>query len=270
MRGVARWVLLPPLEAPTACRSDLAAAGTSPELGEEFRPADSAERFSAARTCPPHRGDCERNEQGGSPIVKATRKDGEVMLIPQDEYRDRYLFARDLRKRSTSAEIALWQQLRGRRTHGFKFRRQHVMGPFIVDFVCLERSLVIEVDGGIHRVTEKYDADRTRWLEGRGFRVIRFSNDEVMRDEDAVIQEILKQLAAPPGPFRQTERKHYGFRRSYWRRFVESPGGTPPGLTDRTADGLNGPVPPIWGDRERSEQGGTRQRGPERTKGGLR
>ena len=70
--------------------------------------------------------------------------------------------------------------LRAKRLCGLKFRRQHPMGNYIVDFACLEASLIVEVDGGQHADRQEYDRERTAWLEGRGFRVLRFWNSEVL------------------------------------------------------------------------------------------
>ena len=84
----------------------------------------------------------------------------------------------------------MWQKLRGKQLMGLKFRRQAPIGNYIVDFVCFENGLVIEVDGGQHAEQKEYDAERTRWLETQGFRVIRFWNNEVLAEMDAVIRRI--------------------------------------------------------------------------------
>lgn len=99
--------------------------------------------------------------------------------------------ARELRKSSTPAEQKLWQALRNRNLGGYKFRRQHPMGPFITDFFCAEVGLVIELDGGAHLEQVDYDQVRTDWLEDRGYHVIRFWNDDVLNHLDDVTQEIL-------------------------------------------------------------------------------
>ena len=100
--------------------------------------------------------------------------------------------ARELRKSSTPAEQVLWRYLRNRNLGGFKFRRQHPIGPFIGDFYCAEVRLVVEVDGGVHLEQEEYDRTRTRWLEGQGYQVIRFWNDDVLTKLEDVVQEILR------------------------------------------------------------------------------
>ena len=94
--------------------------------------------------------------------------------------------SRHLRKNLTDAEQALWNILRSRQMSGYKFRRQVPIGPYIVDFVCFEIRLVIEVDGGQHMERENYDAERTAWLEDAEFRVIRFWNNQVLEEIDAV------------------------------------------------------------------------------------
>ena len=110
-------------------------------------------------------------------------------------------FARNLRKTSTDAELRLWLQLKNRNLGGFKFRRQHPIPPYVVDFAWLEQKLIVELDGGQHAEQVVHDARRTDFLGARGFRVIRFWNDEVLRQMDAVVEEILRQLTAPhPGP----------------------------------------------------------------------
>ena len=94
--------------------------------------------------------------------------------------------ARQLRKSLTDAERVLWNILRNRQVLGYRFRRQAPIGPYIVDFVCFESRLVIEVDGGQHVEQANYDADRTGWLEGAGYRVIRFWNSQVLEETEAV------------------------------------------------------------------------------------
>ena len=86
--------------------------------------------------------------------------------------------------------------LRGRQLAGYKFRRQVPAGSYIVDFMCHRPKLVIEVDGGQHQAQSAYDAERTRWLESRGFQVIRFWNNQVLAESEAVAQAILNVLQA--------------------------------------------------------------------------
>ncbi len=102
--------------------------------------------------------------------------------------------ARALRAQMTDAESLLWQQLRGRRFQGSKFRRQRPLGPYILDFVCLEAGLVIEIDGGQHAEQQAYDQARTALIESHNLAVIRFWNHEVMNDTAAVLENIWQTL----------------------------------------------------------------------------
>jgi len=97
---------------------------------------------------------------------------------------------RALRSNLTDAEQALWRVLRGRQIAGLKFRRQHPFGNYILDFVCLENKLVIEVDGGQHCSQSEYDEIRTKQLQSAGFYVLRFWNNEVLGEIEAVKAKI--------------------------------------------------------------------------------
>lgn len=107
-------------------------------------------------------------------------------------------YARENRKRSTRPEQYLWSRLRNRRLFGYKFRRQHPIYPYIVDFACLQVKLVVEVDGNSHFTpkAQAYDARRTAHLEKQGYTVIRFTNREVMTNIDGVCQVIAKTCQA--------------------------------------------------------------------------
>ncbi|MGE4154568.1 MAG: endonuclease domain-containing protein [Hydrogenophaga sp.] len=104
--------------------------------------------------------------------------------------------ARELRGRMTEAENLLWLQLKGRRFQGFKFRRQRPLGPYVLDFICLEAGLVIEIDGGQHDAQQVYDQARTALIEAQGLSVIRFWNHEVMNETPAVLEKIWQTLQA--------------------------------------------------------------------------
>ena len=99
--------------------------------------------------------------------------------------------AKKLRKNLTDAERRLWQQLKRRKIAAVKFRRQQPLGPFVVDFVCFERRVIVEVDGGQHAERVANDEQRTRWLEAQGYRVLRFWNNDVIANTAAVAQAIL-------------------------------------------------------------------------------
>ena len=115
--------------------------------------------------------------------------------------------ARELRGQMTEAETLLWLQLKGRRFQGFKFRRQRPLGPYILDFVCLEAGLVIEIDGGQHNEQQAYDQQRSALIESLGLTVIRFWNHEVMNETPAVLEKIWRTLQAlTPTLSRERER----------------------------------------------------------------
>ena len=102
--------------------------------------------------------------------------------------------ARGLRHTQTDAEIKLWSRLRDRRLGGFKFRRQFPLGPFFTDFCCMDKRLVVEVDGSQHSDMKDEDANRTQYLGQQGFRVQRFWNNDVLANTDAVCEQILEEL----------------------------------------------------------------------------
>ncbi len=104
-------------------------------------------------------------------------------------------FAKDNRKNPTEAESLLWEVLRKSQL-GKPFRRQHIIGDFIVDFICLPAKLIIEVDGGYHNIGNQptLDEKRTEWLEKKGYKVIRFTNEEVLSDTKNVIIKLKNEL----------------------------------------------------------------------------
>ena len=107
--------------------------------------------------------------------------------------------ARTLRQNRTDAERALWQRLRRKQLDGLRFRQQVPLGPYIVDFLCAKHRLIIEVDGGQH-AGATVDRTRTAWLEGRGFRVMRFWNNDVLQNLNGVIETILLALRSEGSP----------------------------------------------------------------------
>ncbi|MEX0406683.1 endonuclease domain-containing protein [Aquibium sp. LZ166] len=106
--------------------------------------------------------------------------------VPEEKRR----FARHLRRAMTEAEDRLWQELRGRRLDGIKFRRQVPVGRYVADFLCAEAMLIVEVDGSQHAESVR-DIERDSDLKRRGFRVLRFWNDDVLRDMNAVCDTII-------------------------------------------------------------------------------
>jgi very-short-patch-repair endonuclease len=106
--------------------------------------------------------------------------------------------ARELRKNSTDAERLLWQHLRLRQINGDRFRRQRPVGRYILDFVCLEKRVAVEIDGGQHSEAVSYDRQRDEWLRKQGFVVLRFWNDEVLTQIEGVKEVIWKALKETP------------------------------------------------------------------------
>ena len=109
--------------------------------------------------------------------------------------------AKKLRSDMTDAERRLWYRLRAHRFDGHKFKRQVPIGPYVVDFACLGRKLVVEVDGGQHAENQK-DVVRDSYLRREGFRVLRLWNNDVLRNTDGVLEMILDALAPSPGALR--------------------------------------------------------------------
>jgi very-short-patch-repair endonuclease len=109
-------------------------------------------------------------------------------------------FAKKLRQQSTDAERLLWKYLRAHRMAGYKFKRQVVIEPYIVDFVCLEARLIVEADGGQHLEQTEGDSRRTVFLESLGYKVIRFWNHEILGDTLTVLEQIHSYLIEDPSP----------------------------------------------------------------------
>ena len=109
-------------------------------------------------------------------------------------------YALQHRNQPTKAEEVIWELVKTKQLEGFKFRRQHIIGQYITDLVCLDRRLVIEIDGLIHQLPENKEADesRTDWLQKNGFKVIRFTNDKVIKNIDEVKETIIRELKSQP------------------------------------------------------------------------
>ena len=116
--------------------------------------------------------------------------------------------ARRLRRKQTDAERKLWMRLRAREVNGFKFRRQHPIGNYIVDFCCHERGLVVELDGGQHASETMADRRRAEFLVRQGYQVLRFWDHEVLTALDAVLEQIADALSHPhPNPLPKRARE---------------------------------------------------------------
>jgi len=108
--------------------------------------------------------------------------------------------ARKLRREMTDAERLLWRYLRNRELLGHKFRRQHAIGGFIADFICIDAKLIVEADGGQHADLADADAERTRHLEALGYRVLRFWNDDILLRIEDVLEAVIDAQGAHPHP----------------------------------------------------------------------
>ena len=107
---------------------------------------------------------------------------------------EKYLKARSLRKNSTPQELTLWNLLRNRKINGIKFIRQYPIGPYIADFVCRKKKLVIELDGGQHNEIKniEYDNKRSEYIESLGYKVIRFWNNEIDNNIEGVCEKLVE------------------------------------------------------------------------------
>ncbi|MBI1235766.1 MAG: DUF559 domain-containing protein [Alphaproteobacteria bacterium] len=116
--------------------------------------------------------------------------------------------ARSLRRDMTKSETVLWTALKGRALDGWKFRRQHPVGPYIADFACLEAKLIVEVDGATHNSHDEiaHDRQRTDFLESQGFAIVRITNTGIYEDLDGIVRQISAALA-PSGPSGHLPRK---------------------------------------------------------------
>jgi very-short-patch-repair endonuclease len=126
-----------------------------------------------------------------APRLPKTRNVAYEPTLPRDT-------ARSLRANATEAEQKLWSRLRTKQLDGFQFRRQYSIGPFFVDFICLEADLIIEVDGSQHAEQEQRDERRSAFLRAYGCQVLRFWNFEVMSDVDSVVERIAEVLRQTP------------------------------------------------------------------------
>ena len=131
-----------------------------------------------------------------SPLVGEGRGEGASLLN-----------AKQLRSNMTDAEQKMWQQLRAKRFAEYKFRRQVPMQKYVADFVCFNKKLIIELDGGQHALQQSYDKKRDAFFANQGFRILRFWNDEILKNMEGVLQVILAALNTPlPNPLPQGER----------------------------------------------------------------
>ena len=155
--------------------------------------------MSAPKRTPPHPNPLPKGAREPSPLPSGERKasqravEGAYKPKPPKPMRSR---AKALRRDATDVEKKLWQRLRNRQMQGFKFRRQHPLPPFILDFACEEEKLGIELDGGQHNEAENIarDAARSALLATSGWRIMRFWNNEVNENIEGVLQVIADAL----------------------------------------------------------------------------
>jgi very-short-patch-repair endonuclease len=134
-----------------------------------------------------------------SPLPLAGEGGAQRRVRGQKVERSAVLRARSLRRRETDAEYRLWRYLRNRGLGGFKFLRQHPIDRFVADFVCRDKMLVVELDGGQHNESES-DELRTAFLNDAGYSVLRFWNNEVLANTDGVLEALLNVLEHGPSP----------------------------------------------------------------------
>jgi len=112
--------------------------------------------------------------------------------------------ARGLRENATETEKVLWQRLSRRQIEGFKFRRQQPIGQYVPDFVNFKKKLIIELDGGQHKIQKDEDKKRDDWFEERGFKVLRFWNNDVFENLEGILEVVREKLLSPsPNPSHQ-------------------------------------------------------------------
>ena len=140
-------------------------------------------------------------EERGAKELHPTNETPRYITNTIDQWKATADFANENRKAPTEEEDILWQELRNRKVNGYKFRRQHPIAGFIPDFVCLEKKLIVEIDGGYHSEKEQneYDISRSAWLQEHGYTIIRFSNEEVRTNLPLVIQKLGEALSFGEG-----------------------------------------------------------------------
>jgi len=116
--------------------------------------------------------------------------------------KNNFLLAKKLRENMTQAELVIWEKLKDKRFKGYKFRRQHPIQKYIVDFYCHKLGLIIEIDGGYHKagLQKKADIERKRILEFQGLQEIRFTNEDVLRNINKVLKELEQKINSLPQP----------------------------------------------------------------------
>ncbi len=109
--------------------------------------------------------------------------------------------AKQLRREMTPAEKILWKELRTNKLNGLHFRRQQIIDGYFADFYCHQHEVIVELDGGIHELQKDYDAERAAYLIARGFRIIRFGNEEIFENLPVVLKRIVEACSLSDSPF---------------------------------------------------------------------
>jgi len=151
----------------------------------------------------PSRRDRDTPDASSSPLIRPagtfSRREKDFTMPRHKPVTDKQTArARDLRHDSPFPEKLLWGRLRNRGLSGIKFRRQFPLGPFIIDFYCDDAKVAIELDGDSHAGRADYDADRTKFIEASGLRVVRIGNDDILSNLDGVLEMILRECGRKP------------------------------------------------------------------------
>ena len=131
------------------------------------------------------------------PVLMASSKLTVEMALISDKMRDR---SRDLRRNQTDVERRLWRTLKARQVNGWRFRRQHPVEPYIADFACHAKRIIVEVDGSQHGPRSAADEERTKVLQAHGYQVLRYWNNDVLTNIDGVLEDILSKINSDPHP----------------------------------------------------------------------
>ena len=154
----------------------------------------------ATRRLTPHLHPSPEGEGLDGAFLRSGQLTDASSLLPREKGGDEGLQAlmksraRLLRRKSTDAEVVLWQHLRNRRLLGCKFRRQVPIGKYIVDFLCEDPPIIMELDGGQHMEQERYDQMRTNWLQANGFLVLRFWNNDIAENMEGVLERLFSTI----------------------------------------------------------------------------
>lgn len=201
---------------------------TLPEI-DEYKPTESGEPpLARAREWRYHLTPALSRGEGAKPERKDRVAQDYIFTTDEKTWKALKTYAREHRKNPTNAEQKMWHELRNSKL-GVRFRRQHAIEQFIVDFVCIEKKLVVEIDGEIHNFQREADDKRTKVINEAGFHVIRFNNDEVIKNISSVLDTIKKTISLSSGegrgevtyPFELTTMPGWAGSSWYWYRYMD-------------------------------------------------